>query len=150
MPMDIPEGFEVSSAEITELVVRNDLRSAKEPEDHILRELERREYSPDCVFAIKLALEEAMTNAVKHGNCNDPNKHITVRYAIDDRRVVVMVRDEGRGFCPQAVPDPTAGENLERPNGRGIMLMNSYMTRVWYSPNGNEVWMLKYRDDVAP
>lgn len=148
--MDIPDGFEVTQAEISELVVRNDLRSAKEPEDEILRELERRRYSPDCVFAIKLALEEAMTNAVKHGNCNDPTKHITVRYAVDDRRVVVMVRDEGNGFCPQAVPDPTCGENLERPNGRGIMLMQSYMTRVWYSPNGNEVWMLKYRDDVAP
>jgi len=66
-----------------------------------------------------------------------------VRYYVDPRRVVVMVRDEGRGFCPENVPDPTAEENLERPNGRGIMLMHSYTTRVCYNRTGNEVWMLK-------
>lgn len=132
------------------MVVPNDLRSAKAPEDRILAELEREEYGADTIFAIKLALEEAMTNAVKHGNCNDPAKQIVVRFSIDKQRMVVMVRDEGTGFCPDAVPDPTSLENLERPNGRGIMLMNSYMTRVCYSPSGNEVWMLKRRNEGSP
>ena len=54
-----------------------------------------------------------------------------------------MMSNEGRGFCPENVPDPTAEENLERPNGRGIMLMHSYTTRVCYNRTGNEVWMLK-------
>ena len=61
-----------------------------------------------------------------------------------------MVRDEGTGFCPTAVPDPTEAENLERPNGRGIMLMQSYMTRVWFNERGNEVWMMKMRDQGLP
>lgn len=135
---------------MTEMVIPNDLRSAKEPEDRILAELERLGYPPDTVFAIKLALEEAMTNAVKHGNCNDPSKRILVRFSLTTERMVVMVRDEGNGFCPDSVPDPTRLENLERPNGRGIMLMNSYMSRVCYSPAGNEVWMMKRRDEGTP
>lgn len=143
MSMQPPAEFGISEQELDELVIPNDLRSAKQPESHILALLVRHGYDPDTVFAIKLALEEAMTNAVKHGNRNDTSKCITVRYCVDPRRVVIMVRDEGCGFCPERVPDPTAEENLERPNGRGIMLMHSYMTRVCYNQAGNEVWMLK-------
>ena len=53
------------------------------------------------------------------------------------------MRDEGPGFRPELVPAPTADENLERPNGRGIMLMHAYMTKICYNETGNEVWMLK-------
>lgn len=145
--MSVPQDFGVSESALDEIVVRSDLRSAKTPECRILTLLERCGYDADTVFAIKLAFEEAMTNAVKHGNRNDPSKRIIVRYLIDPRRVVLMVRDEGCGFCPDKVPDPTADENLERPNGRGIMLMQSYMTRVCYNRAGNEVWMLKENPD---
>jgi len=100
-------------------------------------------YDPDAVFGINLSLEEALTNAVRHGNAGDPDKTVTIRYFVDAERVVVMVRDEGNGFRPEAVPDPTADENLERPSGRGLMLMQSYLSQVTYSPRGNEVWMLK-------
>ena len=48
-------------------------------------------------------------------------------------------------FCPEEIPDPTAEENLDRPNGRGIMLMQSYMTKVRFNRTGNEVWLLKER-----
>ncbi|MCG3128815.1 MAG: Serine-protein kinase RsbW [Phycisphaerae bacterium] len=147
MSSQIPDGFDLDLNGLCEMVVRNDLRSAKLPEDTILAELNRHGYSEDTVFAVKLALEEAMTNAVKHGNKCDPTKRITVRYHIAPQRVIIMVRDEGCGFHPDTVPDPTAAENIERPNGRGIMLIHSYMTKVYYSPSGNEVWMLKLRDE---
>lgn len=148
--MHSPEDFDVCEADMVELVVPNDLQAARQPEDRIMAELARLEYGEDTMFAIKLALEEALTNAVKHGNRNDRSKRIIVRYHIDARRAVIMVRDEGCGFCPGHVPDPTREENLERPNGRGLMLMHAYMTRVQFNEAGNEVWMLKERNPHAP
>ena len=144
--MKVPSDFGVDDSALSEIVVPNDLRSAKEPERQIMAALARHGYEEDEAFAIKLALEEAITNAVKHGNQNDAQKHLTVRYFVDETRVVIMVRDDGNGFCPDEVPDPTADENLERPNGRGIMLMQSYMTKVRFNPCGNEVWMLRQRE----
>lgn len=144
--MNVPPDFGVRDDELSEVVIPSDLRSAKTPEERILAELQRCGYEDDAIFALKLALEEAMTNAVKHGNRNDARKRIWVRYFVNPQRVVIMVRDEGCGFCPDKVPDPTAEENLERPNGRGLMLMYSYMTKVRYNDRGNEVWLLKERE----
>lgn len=141
--MSVPLDFGVRDEDLIELVVPNELRAAKGAEDRVMDDLERHAYSEEALFAIKLALEEALTNAVKHGNRNDASKQLVVRYRVDDRRAIIMVRDEGQGFAPAAVPDPTADENLERPNGRGIMLMQAYMTKVCYNTVGNEVWMLK-------
>ena len=141
--MTAPSEFGVREAELVELVVPNDLYSARRSEEHIMTELAHCKYGANVTFAIKLALEEALTNAVKHGNDNDTSKRLVVRYAISPERTVIMVRDEGHGFVPNRVPNPTADENLERPSGRGIMLMHAYMTRVYFNEAGNEVWMLK-------
>jgi serine/threonine-protein kinase RsbW len=146
----VPVDFDVNPADLAEMVVPNDLRSAKKTEDRIMAELARCGYDADTTFAIKLSLEEAITNAVKHGNGNDPLKHITVRFHINGCRTVIAVRDEGAGFALESVPDPTADENLELPNGRGIMLMQAYMTKLWFNEVGNEVWMLRDRSDKGP
>jgi serine/threonine-protein kinase RsbW len=143
MPMKVPPDFGVDDAALVRISVPNDLRCVREPEARIMAELKRCGYDDDTIFAIKLAFEEAVTNAVKHGNCGDRSKRVHIRYFVDPHRVVFMVRDEGCGFCPDDVPDPTADENLERPSGRGLMLMQSYMTKVYYSKTGNEVWLLK-------
>jgi len=143
--MKVPSDFGIDDAALIDVVVPNDLRCVREPEARIMAELKRCGYDDDTIFAIKLAFEEAVTNAVKHGNCNDRTKQVYVRYYVDPQRIVFMVRDEGCGFRPEQVPDPTADENLERPSGRGLMLMQSYMTKVRYSSNGNEVWLLKER-----
>jgi serine/threonine-protein kinase RsbW len=141
--MKVPVDFGVDDAALIDVVVPNELRAMKEPEQRIMAELQHWGYDADTIFAIKLAFEEAVTNAVKHGNCNDDSKRVYLRYYVDGERIVLMVRDEGCGFCPESVPDPTADENLERPSGRGLMLMLSYMTKVRYSQTGNEVWLLK-------
>lgn len=141
--MAVPGDFGVREADLVELVVPNDLQSARQLEERIMDELARCRYKPEVTFAIKLALEEALTNAVKHGNNNDASKQLLVRYSVDPKQAVIMVRDEGYGFAPTRVPDPTADGNLDRPSGRGIMLMHAYMTRVYFNPAGNEVWMLK-------
>jgi serine/threonine-protein kinase RsbW len=128
-----------------ECVVKNDLRAILAPKDAIIAELERCEYPEPDVFAVKLALEEALTNAVKHGNRNDPDKTITVRYAITREKAVVVVRDEGAGFLPETVPDCTSAERLPMPNGRGILLMRTYMDKVCYRDRGREVYFMKRR-----
>jgi serine/threonine-protein kinase RsbW len=105
----------------------------------VIEALEAGSYDPTAVFAIRLALEEALTNAFKHGNREDPKKTVTVQCAIEPRRVVIEISDEGPGFDPGTVPDPTAEENIEIPSGRGIVLMQSFMTKVEYLPPGNRV-----------
>lgn len=145
--MRCPEDFGVADSELTEIVVPNTLRDAKSPEERILQDLQQNGYDEQSIFAIKLALEEALTNAVKHGNQNDPHRTLTIRFLVRPRQVVIAIRDEGVGFTPELLPDPTADENLELPNGRGIMLMFAYMTRIRFNDAGNEVWMLKSLDE---
>lgn len=128
-----------------ECVVKSDLRETCVPKQAILTELERCHYSEDAVFAVKLALEEALTNAVKHGNRNDAAKTVTVRYAVNEDKVVVVVRDEGGGFLPGDVPDCTSPDRLPVPSGRGIMLIRAYMDEVCYRDCGREVYFVKRR-----
>lgn len=96
-------------------------------------------------FAIKLALEEALANAIRHGNSNDPQKSVTVEYSIDPHQACISVQDEGSGFDPTSVPDCTLDENLEKPNGRGVMLMRTYMNEVAFNRAGNRVTLIKKR-----
>lgn len=129
---------------VKRMVITNDLKAAKIAEDQVLSLIQQSGYSEESVFAVKLALEEALTNAIKHGNAGDPAKTVTIEYSIAADRVVIVVSDQGKGFIPDTVPDPTADENLECPSGRGIMLMRAYMDEVEYSPAGNTVRMIKF------
>ena len=103
-----------------------------------------------AVFGLTLSLEEVLTNAVRHGNKQDPEKQVTVEAWIDDVVAVIAVQDEGEGFVPDEVPDCTAEENLLRPHGRGVMLINAYMTEVRYNDRGNRVTLVKRRDCEKP
>jgi serine/threonine-protein kinase RsbW len=103
------------------------------------------EYPGRDVFGVQLALEEALVNAVKHGNGGDPARSVCVGYRVTDRRVLAEVQDEGPGFDPRQIPDPTASENLDRPCGRGVLLMQHYMTWVRYHVPCNRVTLCKER-----
>ena len=96
-------------------------------------------------FYIKIALEEALVNAVKHGNRLDPAKCVRLRYVITADRFEAHIADEGCGFDPANVPDPCAPENLERPSGRGLLLIRKFMTTVEYHGRGNRMTMAKVR-----
>jgi len=129
----------------TEKVLPTNLSAVRETEREVLGLLRDLQYDEDHLFAVRLALEEALVNAMKHGNGFDPNLSVYVWYRATPERVEIRVADEGRGFDPGGVPDPTADENLERPCGRGIMLMRCYMDEVTFSREGNEVSMVKHR-----
>ena len=126
-------------------VLPTDLATVRETEREVLGRLRELGYDDDQLFAVRLALEEALVNAMKHGNRLAPDLSVHVAYLATPERVEIRVADEGLGFDPGGVPDPTVDENLERPCGRGIMLMRCYMDEVAFSASGNEVAMVKYR-----
>ena len=112
----------------------------------MLHELAGRGYASSCTFAIRLALEEGLNNAIRHGNGYDPEKTVEVSYDVADDCVTISITDEGPGFRPQDVPDPRLDENVDKPCGRGIMLIRAYMDEVRYNDVGNQVRMVKRRE----
>jgi serine/threonine-protein kinase RsbW len=94
--------------------------------------------------SVELALREALNNAVLHGNRLDPGKlvHVYCRCELG-KGVSIVVRDQGKGFDPNAIPDPLAAENLMAENGRGILLMKSQMDDVSFERAGSEIHMRK-------
>ena len=125
--------------------IPNHVNAAKDVVQSLLGQLEAMSWSEDDRFGIHLSVEEALMNAIKHGNEEDPAKRVHVLIEVSDDQVVVQIADEGSGFDPDDVPDPTLEENLEIPSGRGVMLMRSFMTRVEYNDVGNRVRMEKSR-----
>jgi serine/threonine-protein kinase RsbW len=113
--------------------------------NRLLDEILRLGFTDKERFGIRLSLEEAIVNAVKHGNRNDPTKTVRVRYQITNSQFLIEIQDEGRGFDPEGVPDPLNPENLERPGGRGVFLMRHYMSWVQYNETGNCVTLCKVR-----
>lgn len=134
------------NSEQFEVVIPSDTAKGQEVQERIVGSLEERAFPPRDVFGVRLALEEALVNAIKHGNGMDPDKNVKILWKIDDRSILVEIEDEGSGFVPEEIPDPTAEENLERPCGRGIMLMRSFMSRVEYNERGNRVTLEKQRE----
>ena len=126
-----------------DLVIPSDPAEARCVQDLVEQMLLDRAVHDRDIFGIKLALEEALVNAIKHGNQMDRAKQVRISYRLHADRFEVTVSDEGPGFDPSDVPDPTAVENLERPCGRGLMLMRHYMTEVAYNDRGNGVVMSK-------
>lgn len=118
---------------------------AAQVQNEIVDLIEQADFPREAVFAIRLALDEAMVNAVKHGNKEADDKLVHIDFSIDDDRATFIIRDEGPGFDPDALPDPTAIENLSRPSGRGVMLMRAYMTEVDFNDSGNQVTLVKER-----
>jgi len=128
-----------------EMVIASDLGQVAHVQDHIGEHLKSCEFEDRDIFGIKLALEEALVNAIKHGNRLDSCKKVRIQIHVSDERIDIGIADEGPGFNPEQVADPLAAENLERPSGRGLLLMRHYMTEVTYHPPGNRVTMSKIR-----
>ncbi len=94
--------------------------------------------------AIELSLQEALANAVVHGAKEDPSKIVECLVACDEQRgILIIVRDPGPGFDPEAIPSCTVGENLYSNHGRGIFLINQLMDEVKFHKNGTEIHMVK-------
>lgn len=89
---------------------------------------------------VLLAVTEATTNAIKHANKGDLNKMVYIDAFVEGANLVIKVKDEGNGFDPEDIPDPTEPENLLKDSGRGVYLMRFYMDDIQYNrtPTGME------------
>jgi serine/threonine-protein kinase RsbW len=127
------------------VVIASDPVEAGRVQAAIERDLHSYRFAEPEIFGIRLALEEALVNAIKHGNQMDRTKKIHVSYRICADHFEIRITDEGQGFDPEDVADPLAPENLERPSGRGLLHMRRYMSEVVYHPPGNHLSMRKVR-----
>ncbi len=123
--------------------IPSNFEAGHEVQRQILEDVKRAGFNQHCFFAIKLALEEALVNAIKHGNRLDPGKTVVITASVTPRRAEIMVEDQGAGFNRSGVPDPTCDENIEKCSGRGILLIESYMNRVRWDRGGRRLKMVK-------
>ena len=95
----------------------------------------------DAAFGVDMAVREAVTNAVLHGNHGDETKVVEVGFKSSARAIEITVRDEGKGFDPGSVPDPTDPQNILKTSGRGILFMRTFMDEVEWSrhPEGGTI-----------
>jgi len=125
-------------------VIPSDLQRGREVQETILRACRDAGFDEDAFFAVKLALDEAVTNAIKHGNKLDPAKQVEVVATVSPHRAQIDIRDEGPGFDRKKVPDPTAEENLDKCSGRGLLLIEAYMSSVTWSEDGRTIRMCRH------
>lgn len=126
-----------------EVWLAHDQEEIRRAEQSLLRDVANADYSEASSFAIRLALEEAVYNAFRHGHKQLPStEKVLLTWKVTTEEVLITVEDKGPGFKPSAVPDPTTSERIELPHGRGVMLMKAYMTVVQYNSKGNRVTMI--------
>lgn len=123
--------------------IPSDFVAGRQVQNVILDDVRRNGYVGNTFFAINLALEEALTNAIRHGNRLDPGKLVRVESKVTPNRVEISIEDEGPGFDRKSIPDPTAEENLEKCSGRGILLIEAYMSSVAWDRGGRRLRMIK-------
>ena len=128
--------------------IQSDIRKARDVEEAILSQCRMHAFTDRDLFALKLAIEEAINNAIRHGNRSDTSKQIHIKYRVTARRCDVVIADEGSGFNPAGVPDPTNEHNLEQTSGRGLLLMRAFMNSVVFNDSGNAVTLTKFNDSI--
>ena len=130
-------------------VLREQRTDIERVQEQVSALLAKSGYDDAARFAIRLAMEEALVNAFRHGNRGETGRAVMLEWRISPDLAEFIVQDEGEGFDPEAVPDPTLDENLEIPSGRGIMLMRAYMHEVEYLPPGNRIRLRYMRSGRA-
>jgi len=130
------------------ILVESNTAALEQPRQWLLCQLRRLDYSDDDVFSVHLAFEEAFYNAMRHGSKMDSQKNVKIEFSIASDRVEISMTDTGGGFNPDTVPDCRVGENLYKTEGRGLLLMRSYMDVVEFNETGNSVHMVRNRHEA--
>lgn len=126
-------------------MIANDTALGRRLLDDLLGQLEALHWSRRDIFGVHLAVDEALVNAIHHGNAGDAAKHVQFSARACPTKVRVEIVDEGTGFDPDTLPDPTTPERLGCPGGRGVLLMRAFMSRVEFRDRGNHVVLEKER-----
>ena len=119
--------------------IRSELSESSRIQEEIMAMLRELGLGDEDLANLHIAIEEGLANAIKHGNQLDASKQVTIQGTIEGSTVKIEIEDEGNGFDPDDVPDPTLDENLDKPSGRGILLMRTFMDSVEYNDRGNRL-----------
>jgi serine/threonine-protein kinase RsbW len=125
--------------------IPSDLDAGHASIEELISALETAGWEGRDVFHIQMAIEEAVVNAIEHGNKRDASKEVHVVFVVDADSAEMTVTDQGDGFDHQNVADPTEEERLDQPRGRGVLLIRELMSQAQYNEKGNSVWMRKVR-----
>ena len=134
--------------ETTELVLPSRVEAVGDAAAAAADVLKRAEFGEEAAFGIDIAVREAVTNAVLHGNLQDETKTVEVAFITSSEAIEITVRDMGEGFDPENVPNPTDAQNLLKTSGRGIFFMRTFMDQIDWSRHpqgGTLVRMAKKR-----
>lgn len=130
-------------------VIPSNMEAGRRILAELLRELETAGWSRRDVFAVHLAMEESLVNAIRHGNRLDPNKCVSIQCRMTRDLVRIEITDEGPGFDPEKIPDPTRPDRLDVPGGRGLLLMRTFMSRVEFHDSGRRILLEHRRGHAA-
>lgn len=109
----------------------------------ILSSMDSCGYSDDAIRKMKISLTELIVNAILHGNKRDFSKKVIMGHIVDKSKVVISIMDEGSGFNPDIIPDPTLPENLIKDCGRGLFIVRHYVDSIVFNDKGNRVTIIK-------
>jgi serine/threonine-protein kinase RsbW len=134
------------------LELPNDLRAIERAVEYLMDRAREVGFDYDRLrLNFRVGVTEALANAMLYGNCRDPQKRVRVEARLSPTEIMVQVTDEGRGFDPRKVLDPTLPTNRTRPGGRGIYLIRKLMDRVEFNERGNSITMvLLNKVEVTP
>jgi len=124
--------------------IPSDIGYIKKVSMEIIGRLESLGVEKAVQFDIRLAVEEALRNAIEHGNRFERDIPVKISYEIDDNAFRIEVEDQGKGFNAAKIPDPRKKENLVKEGGRGVLLIRKLMDKVEYRGKGNKVSIVKY------
>jgi serine/threonine-protein kinase RsbW len=121
----------------------NDLTGVGRVVDVLIERCRRQGFDEERLrLNLRVGVTEALINAILYGNCRDPAKRVRLEARVAADAVVVRISDEGGGFDPDAVPDPTLPGNRTRSGGRGLFLIRALMDEVEFNPRGNAITMI--------
>ena len=112
--------------------------------DELLGQVDKTLFSENDLFHVKLCLEEALVNAMKHGNKLNSDSSVELTAETDSKRLVITIVDQGDGFDHKNVDDPTKEHNLRKPSGRGVFIIKTHMDKVEFFDQGRGIKMTKF------
>jgi len=131
-------------SEIYSLKLKSEFAEAEKIPGFVEKICSESELDEDLTHRVMLALSEAVTNAIVHGNKEHKEKNVTIKIKINDSNVIIDIQDEGEGFDPDDIPDPIEEENLLATGGRGLFFMEEFADQVEYGDGGRLV-ILKFK-----
>lgn len=136
----------------TEIVLElpNDIRQIEHAVDYVMERCAAcKTHGRKLRLNFRVSLAEALSNAMLYGNRKDPSKRVRLELIVGDLELIARVTDEGPGFDPHRVPDPTSADNIEKAGGRGLFLMRELMDEVHYNERGNQVTLVLKLDPAS-